>query len=218
MELEPVPSSFRFRWRSFASSGGAASRQAGARRRSIRWAIAAAGFIVGIGCAQQPAPAPLDARAPDVRYEPTPMRVVQQMLWLADANSADVVYDLGCGDARIVITAVRRFGARGVCVDIDPRRIAESRENAHRAGVADRIRFLNEDLFTTRIGDATVVMLFLSPALNVRLRPKLLRELRPGTRIVSHWHDMDDWRPDLTAHVLSDGKDRPVYLWTISAR
>jgi SAM-dependent methyltransferase len=218
VEQEPVPSSFRFRWRSRGFSGGAASRQAAGHRRSIRCAIVAAGFIVGIGFAQQPVLAPPDARAPDVRYEPTPMKVVQQMLWLADANSADVVYDLGCGDARIVITAVRRFGARGVCVDIDPRRIAESRENAQRAGVADRIRFLNEDLFSARIGDATVVMLFLSPALNVKLRPKLLRELKPGTRIVSHWHNMDDWKPDLTAHVLSDGKHRPIYLWTVPSR
>jgi SAM-dependent methyltransferase len=181
--------------------------------RAIFVVFTATGCTLATGYAQQRALAP-----PEVRFEPTPMKVVQQMLWLADANSGDVVYDLGCGDARIVITAVRRFGARGVCVDIDPRRIAESRENARKAGVLGRIRFVNEDLFATPIGDATVVMLFLSPELNRRLRPKLMNELKPGTRVVSHWHDMEDWRPELTAYVRSDDRDRPVYLWAIPAR
>jgi SAM-dependent methyltransferase len=156
--------------------------------------------------------------APAVRYEPTPMNVVQLMLWLADTGSGDVVYDLGCGDARIVITAVRRFGARGVCVDIDPERIAEGRENARQAGVSHRIRFVNDDLFATPIGEATVVTLFLSPEFNRKLRAKLLRELRPGTRVVSHWHDMGEWRPALTAYAGSDDRERPVYLWIVPAR
>ena len=177
---------------------------------TMRSAIVAAAWFALAACAEQPS-----GRSPDVRYEPTPMRVVQSMLWLADVGAGDVVYDLGCGDGRIVITAARRFGAQGVCVDIDSRRIAESRENARRAGVAGRIRFLNEDIRATRISDATVVMLFLSPALNLELRPKLLRELRPGTLVVSHWHAMDDWKPALTAYVQSEGKDRPVYLWIV---
>ena len=146
------------------------------------------------------------------------MDVVETMLRLANVSRDDVVYDLGCGDGRIVIAAARQAGARGVCVDIDPRRIAESRENARQAGVADRLRFLNEDLFATDIGDATVIMLFLSPELNLAVRPKLLRELKPGARIVSHWHDMGDWTPHTTVRVLSDGRERPVYLWTVPAR
>ena len=186
--------------------------------RAILCAIVAAGGVAGTGYAQQPGQAPPALRAPDVRYEPTPADVVQFMLRLAKVNAGDVVYDLGCGDGRIVIGAVRESGARGVCVDIDPQRIAESRENARRAGVTDRIRFLNQDLLTTGIGDATVVMLFLSSRLNLALRPKLLRELRPGTRVVSHWHDMGDWKPQETLLVNSGGYERPVYLWTIPPR
>jgi ribosomal protein L11 methylase PrmA len=150
-----------------------------------------------------------------VRYEPTAPEVVDIMLRLANVKAEDVVYDLGCGDGRIVITAARELGARGVCVDIDPQRIAESRENARTAGVTDRIRFLNQDLLVTDVSEATVVMLFLSPGLNLKLRPKLQRELKPGARIVSHWHDMGDWKPQKTVRVESDGRERSVYLWTI---
>jgi ribosomal protein L11 methylase PrmA len=146
------------------------------------------------------------------------MNVVHAMLRLANVNAGDVVYDLGCGDGRIVITAVRHLAARGVCVDIDPRRIAESWENARQAGVADRIRFLNEDLFATDLGDATVVMLFLSSDLNLAVRPKLLRELKPGSRIVSHWHDMGNWTPHGTVRVWNSGRERPIYLWTVPPR
>jgi SAM-dependent methyltransferase len=186
--------------------------------RAIFCAIVAAGGIAGPGCAQQPGQATPVLRAPDVRYEPSPADVVQVMLRLAKVNAGDVVYDLGCGDGRIVIGAARESGARGVCVDIDPRRIAESRENARQAGVADRIRFLNQDLLATDIGDATVVMLFLSSRLNLALRPKLRRELKPGTRVVSHWHDMGDWKPQETLLVSSGGHERPVYLWIIPQR
>jgi ribosomal protein L11 methylase PrmA len=146
------------------------------------------------------------------------MDVVQAMLQLAKVKADDVVYDLGCGDGRIVIAAARGVGARGVCVDIDPQRIAESRANARQAGVAGRIQFRNEDLFTTGIGDATVVMLFLYPDLNLKLRARLLRELQPGTRVVSHWHDMGDWKPQETLRVRSGGRERPIYLWTIPER
>ena len=173
--------------------------------------LALAVLDLGSACAQAP------ARAPDVPYEPTPPKVMAEMLRLANVRGTDVVYDLGCGDGRIVIAAVKQSGARGVCVDIDPRRIAESRRNAVRAGVADRITFRTEDLFATRIEDATVVMLFLWPEINLRLRPRLLQELRPGTRIVSHWHDMGDWKPQKSVQVLASGRERPVYLWTIPA-
>ncbi len=175
-------------------------------------AILVVGCIAGVGCGQESGSAP---RAPDVRYEPSEMDVVQAMLRLADVKHGDVVYDLGCGDGRIVIAAVRQADARGVCVDIDPTRIAESRENARLAGVSDRIEFVNQDLLVTDIGSATVVMLFLSGQLNLQVRPKLLRELKPGTRIVSHWHDMGDWTPQQTVRISSGGRERPIYLWTV---
>jgi SAM-dependent methyltransferase len=159
---------------------------------------------------QQPA-----LRAPDVPYEPSPVPVVQAMLRLADIQAGELVYDLGCGDGRVVIAAVRERGARGVCVDIDPRRIAEARDNAALAGVADRIRFLTEDLFRTEIGDADVVMLFLWPSVNLALRPRLRAELKPGARIVSHEHGMGDWKPEQTLRVPDHGHTHPVYLWTI---
>jgi len=149
--------------------------------------------------------------AQPVRYEPSPVEVVHAMLELAQVTSRDVVYDLGCGDGRIVIAAVVRYGARGVCVDIDPQRIAESRENARRAGVEERIRFMTEDLFTTDLGGASVVTLFLSPEFNDRLRPKLLRELQPGARIVSHYHGMTNWTPHATLHV----GERTIFLWQL---
>jgi SAM-dependent methyltransferase len=181
-------------------------------------AIVVVGGVADIGRAQQSPVAPPVLRAPDVRYEPTPMEVVHAMLRLADVKAGDVVYDLGCGDGRIVITAARQVGARGVCVDIDPRRIAESRENARQAGVMEQIRFLNEDLFVTELGDATVVTLFLSPELNLRVRPKLLRELKRGTRVVSHWHHMGDWAPQATVRVRNGGRESPIYLWIFPDR
>jgi SAM-dependent methyltransferase len=195
-----------------------AGRRMVERLLTILCATVFAGAAGGVSCGEQPALGPSSLRAPDVHYEPTSPEVVEVMLRLADVKAGDVVYDLGCGDGRIVIRAVREFAARGVCVDIDPQRIAESRENARAAGVADRIRFLNQDLLVTDVSDATVVMLFLSPALNLALRPTLLRELKPGARIVSHWHDMGDWKPQKTVRVKSNGRERPVYLWTIPAR
>ena len=166
---------------------------------------------VSTGAAQAP------ARKPDVPYEPTPPEVVEVMLALGEVRKGDLVYDLGCGDGRIVIAAVKRPGVRGVCVDIDPQRTAESRQNAAAAGVADRITFRTEDLFEARFDDATVVMLFLWPEINLRLRPKLRRELRPGTRVVSHWHDMGDWAPNRMVTATGNGRPRPVYLWVVSA-
>jgi len=152
---------------------------------------------------------------PEVRYEPTPMDVVHVMLDLAQVRADDLVADLGCGDGRLVVEAARRHGARGLCVDIDPKRIAEARSNAAAAGVAERITFLEQDLFSTELRGVSVVMLFLSPRFNQRLRPRLERELAPGARVVSHWHDMGDWPPSRTLRVTSDGRERPVYLWTM---
>jgi SAM-dependent methyltransferase len=195
--------------------GGAAARRTAPRLRTMLCGLVLTGFVAGVSCGEQPTSGANSLRAPDVRYEPTAPEVVDIMLRLANVKAEDVVYDLGCGDGRIVITAARELGARGVCVDIDPQRIAESRENARTAGVTDRIRFLNQDLLVTDVSEATVVMLFLSPGLNLKLRPKLQRELKPGARIVSHWHDMGDWKPQKTVRVESDGRERSVYLWTI---
>ena len=148
----------------------------------------------------------------DVPFVPTPNEVVAGMLRLADVRSGDVVYDLGCGDGRIVVAAARRSkGVRAVGVDIDPRRIAEAEENARKAGVADRTRFIREDLFQADLREATVVTLYLLPSLNVRLRPKLLAELAPGTRIVSHGFDMGDWKPSRVERAGSSD----IYLWIV---
>jgi precorrin-6B methylase 2 len=155
------------------------------------------------------------ARAPDVPYDPTPHPVVAEMLRLAKVGATDVVYDLGCGDGRIVIAAVKLHGARAVCVDIDPERIRESRANAERAGVAERIAFLNRDLFETDISEATVVTLFLWPSVNLKLRPKLWRELKPGTRVVSYIHGMGDWPPRETRNVEAPYGPRKLFLWVL---
>ena len=197
---------------------GLIQRRTARRIRTVLYAIILAASMAGMGCGEQPTSATTSLREPDVRHEPTSPDVAQVMFRLANVNTGEVVYDLGCGDGRIVITAVREFGARGVCVDIDPQRIAESRENARAAGVTENIRFLNQDLFEADVSEASVVMLFLSAELNLKLRPKLLRELKPGARIVSHWHDMGDWAPQKVVRVKSGGRDRSVYLWTMPPR
>jgi SAM-dependent methyltransferase len=197
---------------------GLVRRRTAGRLRTVLCAVILTVSVASISCGDQPTAGQSSVRAPDVHYEPTAPDVVEVMLRLANVKAGEVVYDLGCGDGRIVITAVREFGARGVCVDIDPQRIAESQENARAAGVTENIRFLNQDLFVTDVSEAAVVMLFLSPALNLKTRPKLLRELKPGARIVSHWHDMGDWKPQKTVRVQSSGRERSVYLWTIPAR
>jgi ribosomal protein L11 methylase PrmA len=156
-----------------------------------------------------PAQAPL--RTPDVIFVPTPPEVVQAMLKVAKVGPGDIVYDLGSGDGRIPIAAVRDFkAARATGIDIDPQRIKEANDNLKAAGVAN-VRFLNQDLFTTNISEATVVTLYLLPSLNVKLLPKLKAELKPGTRIVSHAFDMGDWQPEQKLDV----NGRTVYFWTI---
>ncbi len=135
-------------------------------------------------------------REPDVEFVATPEPAVMEMLRLAKVTESDIVYDLGCGDGRIVIAAAKEFRARGVGIDIDPQRIKESKENALEAGVSNRVNFFEQDLFQTDLREATVVTLFLLPELNLKLRPKLLRELKPGTRIISHDFDMGEWKPD----------------------
>jgi SAM-dependent methyltransferase len=148
-----------------------------------------------------------------VPYVPTPQEVVDEMLKLAEVKASDTVIDLGCGDGRIVVTATQKFGAaRGIGVDIDPERIKEANDNARKAGVANKTRFIQQDLFDADIRDASVVTLYLLPDFNLKLRPKLLRDLRVGTRIVSHSFDMGDWKPDKTQKI----DYRTLYLWVVT--
>jgi SAM-dependent methyltransferase len=168
------------------------------------FALAAAGGALP-ACAAQP--------EGDVPYEPSSPAAVRAMVELAGVGPSDLVFDLGCGDGRVLVEAARR-GARAVGVELEPRLVQEARENARAAGVADRVEVRQGDLFQADLSGATAVMLFLWPHVNLKLRPKLLRELRPGTRIVSHWHDMGDWKPERT--VVVEGN--PVYLWTVPER
>jgi SAM-dependent methyltransferase len=160
------------------------------------------------------------AQAPDqIQINPpyvrTPDKVVNAMLKLAGVKATDIVYDLGCGDGRIVIAAAQQYGAHGVGIDIDPERVQEAREYAGKAGVEALVKFEVNDLFAADIHNATVIALYLLPDVNLRLRPKLLKELKPGTRIVSHDFDMGDWKPD--QHELIDAGSS-IYLWRIPAK
>ena len=150
-------------------------------------------------------------RTPDVIFVPTPNDVVNKMLEMAQVTAKDTVYDLGCGDGRIVITAAQRYGCRGVGIDIDPERIREATENVQKGKVADKVKFIQGDLFEADISAATVVTLYLLTELNLKLRPKLMKDLRPGTRVVSHAFSMGDWKPERTEHV----NGASVYLWRI---
>jgi SAM-dependent methyltransferase len=158
---------------------------------------------------------PQEPQAPrgDVPYVPTPPEVVESMLKLGQVHTGDVLYDLGCGDGRIVVMAVQKFGAKaGTGIDINPQRIKEAQENARQAGVSDKARFIEKNLFEADFHDATVVTLYLLPEVNLRLRPKLLNDLKVGTRIVSHQFDMGDWKPDQTIQL----DWRTVYMWTVT--
>jgi hypothetical protein len=151
---------------------------------------------------------------PDVIYVPTPQEVVEEMLRVADVKKGDVLYDLGSGDGRIPITAAKKFGIRATGIDIDAERIWEAEQNARKENVTKLVTFRREDLFKSNFKDATVVTLYLLPDLNVKLRPRLWAELKPGTRIVSHQFDMGDWKPEKTIEL----NGRRIYFWTIPAR
>jgi precorrin-6B methylase 2 len=174
-------------------------------------ALPATTFLAAAQPPPPPPPATAQTRAPDVIFVPTPPEVVKGMLELAKVTKADVVYDLGCGDGGIVVAAARDFGARSIGYDIDPVRVKEARENIDKNNVGDKAKVIQGDLFEADIRDATVVTLYLLPRLNEKLKPKLWRDLKVGTRIVSNSFDMGDWKPDQTI----DADGRTVYLWTI---
>lgn len=178
-------------------------------------ALSAAAQTAAQQAPQAPAAAPQkELRAPDVVFVPTPQDVVEAMLKVAKVGKGDVLYDLGSGDGRIPITAAQKYGiARGIGIDINPERIKEANENLSKARVGDRVRFVNADLFETDLSDATVITLYLLPTLNLKLLPKLLKEVKPGTRVVSHAFDMGTWKPQQTLKVGT----RSVYFWTIPA-
>jgi SAM-dependent methyltransferase len=197
--------------------------------RTLLLVLGLCSSLLLVGCAEEEASAPTDndqvelstpdgspldtlsSPNADVPFVESPQPVVDKMLELASVTENDVVYDLGSGDGRIPITAARDYGARGVGIEIKPRLVEEARKNAKDAGVDDRVTFRQGDLFEADISEATVVTLYLLPSVNAKLRPKLFRELEPGTRVVSHDFDMDEWEPDTTWKSGSD----TVYRWTI---
>ena len=154
-------------------------------------------------------------RKPDVPFTGSADEVVDAMLKTAGVSNKDTVYDLGCGDGRIVIAAVRDYGARGIGIDINPVRIRESRRNAQKAGVGQKASFVTQDFFKTDLSQATVVTLYLDPRVNLRLRPKLIRELKPGTRVISNSFDMGDWKPDRVVKLMVAGSEVVIYYWVI---
>jgi ribosomal protein L11 methylase PrmA len=153
-------------------------------------------------------------RKPDIGYIPTSQEIVEAMLTLAGVSEDDILYDLGSGDGRVVIAAAQQFGSRGVGIDIDPERIREANENAQTAGVSDRVQFRQQDLFESDFSEATVVILYLLPHLNLRLRPELFRQLRPGASVVSHDFDMGDWKPDHAMQIQMQ-EESTLYYWVI---
>jgi ribosomal protein L11 methylase PrmA len=178
--------------------------------RALTWFLAAALLGLPPALAQEAK----TSRMPDVIYVPTPQEVVEEMLRIAEVKKGDVLYDLGSGDGRIPVTAAKKYGIRAIGIDIDPERIREANENAKKNGVTNLVRFRNEDLFKANFREATVVTLYLLPDLNVKLRPRLWNELKPGTRIVSHQFDMAEWKPEKTVELSG----RTIYFWTIPAR
>ena len=192
-----------------------------AKLRLIFWLIILTAIVSGFGvagCSQK--------RATDVEFVPTPQLVVVEMLKMAGVTKDDILYDLGCGDGRIVITAATMFGAHGIGVELDPFLIRQSTEKVRRAGVGDRVKIIPGDFFKTNLGKADVVTLYLTPELNLRLRSKFFEELRPGSRIVSHDFNMGDWRPDNMGRLRnikyeypdrSYARDAPYYLWIVPA-
>jgi SAM-dependent methyltransferase len=187
------------------------------RQAPVIPAVAAACLAVACGAVRA---ASNEGTVPlDVPYVQTPQPVVDRMLALAAPTKDDVVYDLGSGDGRIVITAAKRYGARGVGIDIDPARVEEGKQNAQAAGVGDRVRFVQQDVFQSDVREATVVTMYLLQAVNERLRPRLLEQLRPGTRVVSHQFDLGEWEADKTVEVArGDGSSATVYYWVVPAK
>ncbi|NWF84134.1 MAG: methyltransferase domain-containing protein [Bryobacteraceae bacterium] len=190
------------------------------RRNTLFSFLLAAALCAAQLAAQSPASKP--KRDPDVPYVPTTEPAVQAMMKLGDVKKTDILYDLGCGDGRIVIAAAK-LGARAVGIDINPVRIAEARENAKKAGVEHLVRFEENDLFEADIHEATIVTLFLLPNINLKLKPKLMRDLKPGTRIVSNTFDMGDWKAEKETTLEDDNGDdtylsHRFYLWTIPTK
>ena len=178
-------------------------------RREFLAGLGALGISGYANAQDQAAP----TRGPDVIFLPTPDETVDAMLKLAGVTAKDTVYDLGSGDGRIVIAAAKK-GARGVGIDIDPERIKEANANAKAAGVTDKVRFIRGDLFEANISEATVVTLYLLSGLNLKLRPKLMKDLNPGTRVVSHSFDMGDWKPEKQENI----RGTTIHLWRIPPR
>lgn len=156
-----------------------------------------------------------EPRQPDAPYVPTPQEVVDQMLKLAKVQKGDVLYDLGSGDGRIPITAAREYGARGVGIDIDPKLVEAATENAKQAGVSDLVEFRQQDLFKASFSDATVLTLYLFPEMNAKLRPQMLKQLKPGTRIVAHDFAIEGWKPDRVVEVKGPNRTHTLYYWVI---
>ncbi|WNZ46736.1 class I SAM-dependent methyltransferase [Leptolyngbya boryana CZ1] len=155
-------------------------------------------------------------RRPDIAFIPTPEAAIETLLEVLQVNDSDVIYDLGCGDGRILIGAALQFGARGVGIDLDPLRVKEAQAKADELGIRDRVKFQEADLFTSRFEDASIVVLYLLPHLNLRLRPALFEQLKPGTRIVSIDFDMGDWLPEKVIK-LDIEEESTLYFWTIPA-
>ena len=172
-------------------------------------------FVAVVGALAMTLGAPAQDQAPGAPFVPTPLPVVERMLELAKVGPGDVVYDLGSGDGRVVITAAQRYGAHGVGIELNPVWVRDARRFAEQLGVTDKVTFRIEDLFTTDLREATVVTLYLYPAMNRKLTPRLLAELKPGARIVSHEYGLGDWPPDKTEEMVVNGERHVVHLWTV---
>lgn len=190
--------------------------------QAISFAVTRPGTLQFMQAQSEPSPAdspaaaePLAEEPLEAPYVPTPQVVVDQMLAMANVGPDDVIYDLGSGDGRVVITAAQKFGAKGVGIEIDPELVTLANTNAETAGVSDRVQFREADLFASDFSDATVVTLYLLPEVNLRLRPILLTQLKPGTRIISHGFDMGDWKPEAVEVVRGPSKLHILYKWTV---
>ena len=186
-------------------------------KKSIAFSVFIFLFSLGPSFAPGQATQDLQDLILDVPYVPTAQAVVDEMLRMADVEKDDLLYDLGCGDGRIVITAAQRYGCRGVGVDLNPVRIKESKENAIKAEVKNLVNFYERDLFKTDFHEATVLSLYLLSSVNLKLRPKILSELKPGTRVVSHNYGMSEWQPDKSANVVVNEIIHTVYFWVVAA-